>query len=227
MKNNEKTDAARINQPQTISDERINRFGERLKVAMNGESNNAFAKRCGWSERVIRNYLSGNTYPAIDKLATLANHTGRSIEWLVTGESFEQASERHINPSSNSDKNATPAFGASYLNDPLAFEWQRVFERMTPKERNLVLDHIARNGIKALMPRDEPRPVVNSAKELDLHAVETLLIDLGVDRQVVKGLVMTLTLPVEDAREILESSVSEERLKSSQGNVIRGQEKKA
>ena len=63
----------------------IERFNERLKEAINGESNTSFAKKCGLSETVIRNYLSGKTYPGIDKLPAIAAASGRSVEWFING----------------------------------------------------------------------------------------------------------------------------------------------
>ncbi|HCS3364943.1 TPA: helix-turn-helix transcriptional regulator, partial [Shigella flexneri] len=58
----------------------IMRFKERLEEAMNGESSRAFAAKCGLSDGVIRNYLSGKTYPSLDRLAQIAYATGRPIE---------------------------------------------------------------------------------------------------------------------------------------------------
>lgn len=63
----------------------INCFGERLRIAMKGESNNSFAKKCGWSEKVIRNYLNGESYPSLDRLAVISSAADCSIAWLATG----------------------------------------------------------------------------------------------------------------------------------------------
>ncbi|OZG41248.1 hypothetical protein CAK78_14340 [Aeromonas sp. A35_P] len=64
----------------------INRFGERLKKAMNGESNLAFAKKCGVSDTTIRKYLRGETYPDLDTLGAIAEVSGCSLAWLASGE---------------------------------------------------------------------------------------------------------------------------------------------
>lgn len=80
-----------------ISDGRINRFGERLKIAMNGQKNVAFAKKCNMSERVIRDYLAGRTYPSLDRLVDIAKASGRSIEWLATGFDIERLSNNDDN----------------------------------------------------------------------------------------------------------------------------------
>lgn len=66
----------------------INRFGERLKLAMEVKGINSNVKMgdlCGWSDTVIRNYLIGKTYPTIERLATLAYVLECSPVWLLTG----------------------------------------------------------------------------------------------------------------------------------------------
>ncbi|MCC8379539.1 helix-turn-helix domain-containing protein [Xenorhabdus sp. PB30.3] len=86
---------------QIISEEQINRFGERLKIAMNGMSNNAFAKQCCWSEKMIRNYLNGESYPSLDRLAVIANVSGCSIGWLATGENDNSIDHEDISDQKN------------------------------------------------------------------------------------------------------------------------------
>ncbi|MGK0600109.1 helix-turn-helix domain-containing protein [Yokenella regensburgei] len=72
----------------------INRFGERLKVAMNGMSNNELARRSGMSETTIRKYLRGDIYPGIDSAALVAEACGVSLLWLISG--IEQKDESVI-----------------------------------------------------------------------------------------------------------------------------------
>lgn len=62
----------------------IDRFKYRLLEAIGDESVRSFSKRCDISESVIRKYLAGS-YPNVDKLPRIAEATGRSIEWLLTG----------------------------------------------------------------------------------------------------------------------------------------------
>ncbi|HFQ5182522.1 TPA: XRE family transcriptional regulator [Vibrio vulnificus] len=68
----------------SLYQEQIDRFKERLLEALGEESVRSFSKRCGISESVIRKYLAGS-YPNVDKLPRIAEATGRSIEWLLTG----------------------------------------------------------------------------------------------------------------------------------------------
>lgn len=59
-------------------------FKERLKEAMNGESNRVFGARCQLSEAVIRNYLSGKSYPSLERLALIAQATNKPVAWFLT-----------------------------------------------------------------------------------------------------------------------------------------------
>ncbi|HGV9304567.1 helix-turn-helix domain-containing protein [Vibrio fluvialis] len=68
--------------------EAIMRFPERLKEAIGTLSVRAFAQKCGHSESGLRKYLAGETYPPLDKLASIAEAADVSVEWLVTGEDF-------------------------------------------------------------------------------------------------------------------------------------------
>ncbi|MEQ1976426.1 helix-turn-helix transcriptional regulator [Xenorhabdus sp. SGI240] len=63
----------------------ITRFGERLSTLIQGESYKSFAKKCGMSDKAIRDYVSGKTFPALDRIAHIADVTGCSFEWLTTG----------------------------------------------------------------------------------------------------------------------------------------------
>ncbi|OCG27024.1 hypothetical protein A9G11_00445 [Gilliamella sp. wkB108] len=60
-------------------------FKNRLTLVLEGMSGNAFAKKVGMSEAVIRDYLSGKTYPSLNRLAIIALKCDVPIEWLATG----------------------------------------------------------------------------------------------------------------------------------------------
>lgn len=49
-----------------------------------GESQNAFARRCGIGETTLRKYLDG-AQPSTDRLVAMADMAGVSIEWLAAG----------------------------------------------------------------------------------------------------------------------------------------------
>lgn len=67
-------------------------FSDRLKLAMNGESTNSFAKKCGYRESTIRGYLAGSM-PSLDKAAHIAKAAGISLQWLATGEGVMRQGE--------------------------------------------------------------------------------------------------------------------------------------
>ncbi|WOA52532.1 helix-turn-helix domain-containing protein [Dickeya solani] len=81
-----KTDKQGINHERFIPMPGINRFYERLEIAMNGMSNVALATKCNISESAIRSYLKGRSYPGIDKIQPIADACNSPMTWLITGE---------------------------------------------------------------------------------------------------------------------------------------------
>lgn len=63
----------------------IGRFGERLKDLMDGVGARAFSRTCNLSEGAIRSYLSGDTFPTLDRLAQIAQATKVDPLWLAFG----------------------------------------------------------------------------------------------------------------------------------------------
>lgn len=72
-----------------IKNKNVKTFKERLHTAMNGLSVSAFSKKCDMSETVIRDYLSGKTYPSLTRLETIAEKCNVSYNWLATGYKLE------------------------------------------------------------------------------------------------------------------------------------------
>ena len=66
----------------------MDNFSDRIKSALKGESVNAFAKKCGISETMMRGYTKGSI-PGIDKAQIIAEKAGVSLLWLITGEHSE------------------------------------------------------------------------------------------------------------------------------------------
>lgn len=64
----------------------INRFAERLKIAMGNLTNVALASRCDMSESAVRSYLKGRSYPGIDKIQAISEACDAPLVWLITGE---------------------------------------------------------------------------------------------------------------------------------------------
>lgn len=69
-----------------IQSELIIPFSKRLSDAIGDASVRSFARICGLSDKTLRDYLSGKTYPTLDRLALIADASGRPISWLATGE---------------------------------------------------------------------------------------------------------------------------------------------
>jgi transcriptional regulator with XRE-family HTH domain len=81
----EKTRESGKNQERFIDMPGINRFSERLGIAMAGISNVSLASACGISESAVRSYLKGRSFPAIDKIEAIAIACDAPMEWLITG----------------------------------------------------------------------------------------------------------------------------------------------
>ncbi|ETS31932.1 hypothetical protein BB987_20955 [Photorhabdus temperata] len=196
----EETDNKENKLNRIIPDERIIHFGERLREAMKGESINSFAKRCGMSERVIRNYLDGSSYPSIDRLAVLAKASNTSLEWLATGQDV-------------SVKNAESVFSAIH-NEQLSPSqkqqqaWSEILERMTPEERESVIDRVFRQGINALLT--PPQTDIQQGSQFpwpeDLHA------KLGISNHSLAFAQLYASLTDEQRQRFLESINDKERL---------------
>lgn len=80
----DKTDALDAQHP--IPSGAIGCFRDRLKNAMGTRAARVFARDSGLSEGAIRSYLSGETYPTLDRLEQIAKAAGVSAMWLAFGE---------------------------------------------------------------------------------------------------------------------------------------------
>ncbi|MQU56801.1 helix-turn-helix domain-containing protein [Pseudomonas helleri] len=79
----DKTDASETQHP--IPQGVIGCFRERLKEAMGTRAARVFARDSGLSEGAIRSYLSGETYPTLDRLEQIAHAADVSAMWLAFG----------------------------------------------------------------------------------------------------------------------------------------------
>ncbi|RKS86028.1 phage repressor protein C with HTH and peptisase S24 domain [Orbus hercynius] len=76
-----------------IINKSVQTFKNRLTEVMQGDSVSVFAKKCNMSETVIRDYLSGKTYPSLSRLASIAEKCNVSYCWLATGHKLEDISD--------------------------------------------------------------------------------------------------------------------------------------
>ncbi|WP_426577146.1 helix-turn-helix domain-containing protein [Xenorhabdus stockiae] len=159
---------------QLISEEQINRFGERLKIAMNGMSNNSFAKQCGWSEKVIRNYLNGESYPSLDRLAVIANVSGCSIGWLATGENDNNADHEDI---SDQESHEVSTIGTR-------LKEVRSHRKLNQTEFAALIG--CSRGTQAYYERDERVPDANYLAALVNLGIDTMYVLTGIKSDIPK-----------------------------------------
>lgn len=143
---------------QTLSEEGIVRFGERLKDAIGEESILSFAKRCGLSDTLVGKYIKGQSYPGIDKMPLLAKATGKSIAWF-----FEE------------DSNQSSIEGQKYDREELQEWWRMISKSLTVSELAAVVeifkkggkDALLANGLNASQYTNLPQSTINTALMLE------------------------------------------------------------
>ena len=70
-------------------------FSDRLSLALKGESIHSFAQRSGVRDSLLRKYVAGSE-PGLEKLVTIADALGVTVEWLATGRGPRAVSERSV-----------------------------------------------------------------------------------------------------------------------------------
>ncbi len=98
----------------------------RLRELRGDSSQGDFAARIGIPFRTYQRYESGERMPKTDALERIARVTGRSAEWILTGEVHLLA-----------DRAAEEA--ALYGGDPTIHELLQLLKSMTPGEREEIL----------------------------------------------------------------------------------------
>lgn len=134
---NEKTDHQPNNPERFFDDGGINRFGERLKTAIGAVSYRSFAAKCQMSDKVIRNYVAGETYPSLDRIAVLAEAAGVSAMWLAFG--VEKSADKTVDTSAS----------AEHQNDDSTYLY-KAFQRLSSDSKDEILSFIMANGMKSL-----------------------------------------------------------------------------
>lgn len=121
----------------------IARFGGRLNTVINGEPYKSFASKCGMSDKAIRDYVNGKTYPSLDKIGQIAKAAGCSFEWLATGLVNHGDGQEVIT--------STNEVTRSMATEQQQQTWLSILDRMTPDERETVIDRVLRHGIGVLL----------------------------------------------------------------------------
>lgn len=89
-------------------------FPSRLKECIGDEPVAAFARRCGFSEGLLRAYLKAEKRPGMDRLAAIAEVAGVTLDWLATGRGPKRRADAQAP--------ATPDISAS----PYARRWDKI-----------------------------------------------------------------------------------------------------
>ncbi|WP_271311705.1 helix-turn-helix domain-containing protein [Yersinia intermedia] len=189
----EKRDVSEENTSRVFVRNGIARFKDRLREAMGTESGNSLAKRCGMSEAVIRAYLSGKTYPSLDRLAILAEKCEVSIEWLANGG----------DTNSNgipSPLNEYPQDKSQAVTEAQQQAWLEFLSRMTPNEREAIIDKVYRQGIGVLLAsiQSASQPVPSQ-----LPLPDDLPERLGISHDAMAMGILYDSLPNKDRQKIL------------------------
>lgn len=69
-----------------IPSEQIIPFKDRLMQVIGDRSVREFSRTCGLSDKTLRDYMNGKSYPTLDRLALIAEASRQPLTWLVTGE---------------------------------------------------------------------------------------------------------------------------------------------
>lgn len=96
-----------------------------LDIIQKERSRSAFAKKCGVSESLLRNYLAGPTLPSIEKAAMIADAAGVSLLWLIEGVGGESKSSSYKIDGDISHPIPQVAEAANYYAEGLDFDLER------------------------------------------------------------------------------------------------------
>lgn len=106
-------------------------FPARLKQAVGNKSIRSFARDCGFSDTVLRQYLNGQSEPTRPALLAIARTADVSVEWLATGQP------------AGGTKNSSKASDEKYIyKEPLAFETNWLRAEFPNSYENLLLTQV-------------------------------------------------------------------------------------
>lgn len=189
-------------------------FQERLWYLVGDRSVRQVCKEWDMPYSTINNYLTKGTEPALKVAHKISKYEKVSLSWLATGDADEEIS------TNETEIRQAPV-------DELRRDWMRIFDHMTKQERVNIINHITRNGIRSIIPDGMDNGSPANLDDSELIEIEENLLSHGINRTAAKVIMMALNLPTDEVREIFEAAATSARLKSSQGSVTRGQEKKA
>ena len=154
----------------------VDQFPVRLKQAVGDKSIRGFARDCGFSDTVLRQYLNGQSEPTRPALLAIARTANISVEWLATGQS-------------EAAPNGSPqALAEKYIKkDPLAFETEWLRTEFPDSFEHLMLTQVADDSMEPTLPVGALVLVDTTDRDLEAvtHGIYLLKLD---DRVLVKRL---------------------------------------
>jgi len=143
-------------------------FPVRLKQALGDKSIRGFARDCGFSDTVLRQYLNGQSEPTRPALLAIARTAKVSVEWLATGQlgaganvSFKASAEDYV-----------------YQN-PLAFQTDWLQTEFPDSFEHLMLTQVADDSMEPTLPLGALVLVDTTDRDLEAvtHGIYLLKLD--------------------------------------------------
>ncbi|MEM9908087.1 MAG: LexA family transcriptional regulator [Cyanobacteria bacterium P01_D01_bin.44] len=149
-------------------------FPSRLKKVVGDKSIRSFARECGFSDTVLRQYLNGNSEPTRPVLLAIARAADVSLEWLAAGQT---ASE-----------NSTDILAQKYIyKETLAFEADWLKAQFPTSFENLLLTQVKDESMEPTLNVGDLILVDTNVRDLDVIDHGVYLLKLG-DRLLIKRL---------------------------------------
>ena len=162
-----------------------NALAERIRIAMDRDSQRAFAGKVGIGHATLRQYLAGTTEPNWSTLLAISAASGRSISWLMTGaDAAPPASQPPLEVDgyaeiSRYDLRASAGNGAIIFDDQPASVWRVPREMLagfTGNANNLASIDISGDSMEPTL-RDGDPVIFERIDHVDRDGVFVLSID--------------------------------------------------
>ncbi|MGF1567004.1 MAG: S24 family peptidase [Nodosilinea sp.] len=142
----------------------VDQFPVRLKQAVGDKSIRGFARDCGFSDTVLRQYLNGQSEPTRPALLAIARTAKVSVEWLATGQPLAGAQ----------------ASAEDYVyKDPLAFETGWLRAEFPSASENLLLTQVVDESMEPTLQQGDLALVDTNDRDLETvsHGIYLLKLD--------------------------------------------------
>lgn len=141
-------------------------FPMRLKQALGNQSIRGFARECGFSDTVLRQYLNGQSEPTRPALLAIARTANVNLEWLAAGPTTTKASA------------TSPAEKYTYK-DPLAFKTDWLQKEFPDSFDNLLITQMPDESMEPTLHKGDLVLVDTSDRDLATVSHGIFLLKLG------------------------------------------------